>query len=123
MQMIDTTIKTILAEMPMDSQEKVEFKKILQIVAGFAEEVNLEISEERWLSMGVHLLSTMRRLKKGEKLPRVDPFILEQVSLEMMELSKKVLQKIDAVNECFNDDTEAVLLALHFETAKNGNVR
>lgn len=123
MQMIDTTIKTILAEMPMDSQEKIEFKKVLQIVAGFAEDVHLEISEERWLSMGVHLLSAMRRLKKGEKLPMVDPFILKQVSLEMMELSRNVLRKIGSVNECSNDDTEAVLLALHFETAKNGNLR
>lgn len=123
MQMIDTMIKTILAEMPMDSEEKAELKKILQIVAEAAGDVNLEISEERWLSLGVHLLSAMRRTKKGEKLPTVDPFILEQVSLEMMELSRKVLRKIDTGNECFHDDAEAVLLALHFETAKNGNVK
>jgi PRD domain protein (TIGR03582 family) len=121
MQMIDTIIKTILVEMPMNSQEMAELKELLQFVAGIAEDVNLEISEERWLSMGVHLLSAIRRLKKGEKLPTVDPFILEQVSLEMMELSRKVLRNIDSVNECSNDDTEAVLLALHFETAQNGN--
>jgi len=119
--MIDTVVKTILAEMPMDSQEKAEFKGLLQIVASIAEDVNLKISEERWLSMGVHLLSAIRRLKKGEKLPAVGPFILEQISSEMMELSRKVLRKIDSVNECSNDDTEAALLALHFETAKNGN--
>jgi PRD domain protein (TIGR03582 family) len=121
MQMIDTIVKTILVEMPMDSQEKIEFEELLQTVAVMAEDVNLEISEERWLSMGVHLLSAIRRLKKGEKFPTVDPFIVEQVSLEMMELSRKVLQNIDSANECSNDDTEAVLLALHFETAKNSN--
>jgi PRD domain protein (TIGR03582 family) len=121
MQMIDTIVKTILAEMPIDSQEIAEFKKILQIIAANAEEINLEISEERWLSMGVHLLSVIRRLKKGEKLLKVDSFIVEQVSLEMMELSRKVLQHIDSANVCSNDDTEVVLLALHFETAKNSN--
>ncbi|AJQ26721.1 PRD domain protein [Pelosinus fermentans JBW45] len=119
--MIDTIIKTIALEMPMDSEELVDFKELLEIVAVNAEEVHIEISQERWLSMGVHLLSTIRRVKKGEKLPTVDPFIVEQVSLEMMELSRKVLQHIDSVNECSNNDTEAVLLALHFETAQNSN--
>jgi len=76
------------------------------------------ISEERWLSMGVHLLATMRRVEKGEKLPTVDQFIIDQVSPDMMELSRKILQNIDSD---FNDDAEAVLLALHFETAKNSN--
>jgi PRD domain protein (TIGR03582 family) len=119
--MIDTVIKTIALEMPMDSKELADFKELLEVVAVEAEEVGIKISQERWLSMGVHLLSTIRRVKKGEKLPMVDLFIVEQVSLGMMELSRKVLQHIDSVNECCNDDTEAVLLALHFETAKNSN--
>ncbi len=121
MQMIDTVIKTIALEMPIDSTEFADFKKLLEVVAAKAEQVGIKISQERWLSMGVHLLSTIRRVKKGEKLPMVDPFIVEQVSLEMMELSRNVLEHIGSVNECCNDDTEAVLLALHFETAKNSN--
>ena len=118
MQMIDALIKTIALEMPMNSEEMAEFKQLLQIVAVNAEQVHLEISEERWLSMGVHLLSTIRRVGNGEKFPTVDQFIIDQVSPDMMELSRKILQKIDSD---FNDDTEAVLLALHFETAKNSN--
>ena len=102
----------------MDSKERAEYKQLLQIVAVNAEQVHLEISEERWLSMGVHLLATMRRVEKGEKLPTVDQFIIDQVSPDMMELSRKILQNIDSD---FNDDAEAVLLALHFETAKNSN--
>jgi len=116
--MIDTLIKKIALEMPIDAQELVKFKELLQMVAVDAEQVHLEISEERWLSMGVHLLATMRRVEKGEKLPTVDQFIIDQVSPDMMELSRKILQNIDSD---FNDDAEAVLLALHFETAKNSN--
>ena len=118
MQMIDTLIKTIASEMPMNEAEKAEFKQLLQIVAANAKEVHLAISEERFLSMGVHLLSTMRRAKTGEKLPTVDEFIIDQVSPDMMELSRKILQEIDSN---LKNDTEAVLLALHFETAKNSN--
>ena len=116
--MIDTLIKTIASEMPMDGAEIDEFKELLQTVAVDAEHVHLKISEERWLSMGVHLLATMRRMIKGEKLPRVDQFIIDQVSPDVMELSRKILQKIDSG---FNDDAETVLLALHFETAKSSN--
>lgn len=119
--MINTVIKAIVLEMPMDSKELADFKELLEVVAVEAEQVGIEISQERWLSMGVHLLATIRRVKKGEKLPMVDSFIVEQVSLEMMELSRSVLQHIDSVNACSNGDTEAVLLALHFETAKNSN--
>ena len=118
MQMIDALIKTIALEMPMDPEEMAEFKKLLEIVEVNAEQVHLQISEERWLSMGVHLLSTIRRVGKCEKLPTVDQFVIDQVSPDMMELSKKILLKIDSD---INDNTEAVLLALHFETAKNSN--
>jgi len=103
----------------MGLEEIVQFKKLLQVVAVHAEQIHLEISEERWLSMGVHLLSTMRRVEKGEKLPGVDQFILEQVSLEMLELSREILKNIE---NGFNNDTETVLLALHFETAKNNSL-
>ncbi|AIF52753.1 PRD domain protein [Pelosinus sp. UFO1] len=116
--MIDTLIKTISLEMPMDLEEMAKFKKLLQMVAINAKQAGLEISEERWLSMGVHLLSAIRRVKKGERLPTVDQFIMDQVSSNMMELSRKILRKIDSE---FNDETETVLLALHFETAKNSN--
>lgn len=116
--MIDTLIKTISLEMPMDPEEMAEFKELLQMVAINAKQVRLEISEERWLSMGVHLLSAIRRVKKGERLPTVDQFIMDQVSSNMMELSRKILLKIDSE---LNDETETVLLALHFETAKNSN--
>ncbi|WP_158442838.1 PRD domain-containing protein [Pelosinus sp. UFO1] len=102
----------------MDLEEMAKFKKLLQMVAINAKQAGLEISEERWLSMGVHLLSAIRRVKKGERLPTVDQFIMDQVSSNMMELSRKILRKIDSE---FNDETETVLLALHFETAKNSN--
>jgi PRD domain protein (TIGR03582 family) len=121
MQMIDTIIKTILVEMPMDSQEMVEFKELLQIAAVNAEQVKIEISEERWLSMGVHLLSALRRMKNGEKPPTIDSFIVEQVSSDMMELSRNILKQIKTSHDYSDDDAEAVLLALHFETAKNSN--
>lgn len=116
MQMIDTLITAIAVEMPMAAEEMVAFKELLQLVAVNAQGVQLTISEERWLSMGIHLLSAMRRLANGEKLPAVDELVMEQVSLDMMDLSRKVLDKIHS-----NDDTEIVLLALHFETAKHSN--
>ena len=94
--------------------------KVLQDVLSAAIEVtrknSIILAPERWLAVGVHLLAAIRRAKNNETLPPIDQTILEQVCPDMLELSRQVLDKLFAGVQ--KDDTEVLLLAVHFEAAK-----
>jgi len=93
---------------------------VLQDVLSSAIEVthnnSIMLTSERWLAVGVHLLAVIRRVRNNENLPPIDQTILQQVCPDMLKLSRQVLDKLIVGVE--NDDTEVLLLAVHFEAAK-----
>lgn len=119
MQMNEMIAEAIKREINIETAELSDFQQLLEAAVGGTQKCNLHMTEERWLGLGLHLVSTLRRVKKGETLPTVDNAMLEQVDSDMQELSRDVLSAVQATYACRRDATEVLLLAVHFAAAKH----
>lgn len=119
--MTEMIAEAVRREISIDAAECADFEKLLAAAVAAAEKTKLGMTEERWLGLGLHLVSTLRRVKRGETLPPVDETMLQQVDTDMQELSRQVLKAVDATSERQNDATEVLLLAVHFAAAKASN--
>jgi len=100
----------------IDPSEQKVFQDVLSAAIEVTQKNSIILTPERWLAVGVHLLAVIRRARNNEKLPPVDQTILQQVCPDMLKLSRQVLDRLSGGLE--NDDTEVLLLAVHFEAAK-----
>ncbi|MFD1396763.1 PRD domain-containing protein [Kroppenstedtia eburnea] len=115
--MIDDLIQEISKQQPLSVQEKNELKTLLVDVEAQTEMIPLLLSKERRLAIGVHLLAFVRRVEKGESLPPLEEELWEQISDEMKEVSRQILLPYGKNKGRKIDNTEILLLAVHFATA------
>ncbi|UFJ39106.1 PRD domain-containing protein [Brevibacillus humidisoli] len=120
MQMI---MENIVAEIAQENQleftEISELKKLLSIVEAETLQVNLVIPNDRWLAVAVHLLGFIRRINSGETLPPVDHALFAEIAPEMVSLSARVFDVYGEKTSRRYDQSEIMLMAVHFETAKS----
>ncbi|MBA4493902.1 PRD domain-containing protein [Paenactinomyces guangxiensis] len=116
--MIDQLIQEISQQNPLVWQEKTELTSLLFNIKKRTEQISLSLSQERWMAVAVHLLAFIKRMEKGESLPPIEAEVWEEVSDEMKEVSRLVLEAYGHHNGRNICNTEILLLALHFETAK-----
>lgn len=117
MEMIFKIIKDVAELESIDPFEQKEFQDVLSAAIEVTENNSIILTPARWSAVGVHLLGVIRRARNNEKLPPVDQTILQQVCPDMLKLSSQVLDRLSGGLE--NDDTEVLLLAVHFEAAKS----
>ena len=115
----DEIAELIRNEISIDCVELVDFDHLLKAAAEIVARNHLNMTHERWLSLGNHLVTTLRRAKTDEKLAPVDESVLNQVDAEMFEWSKEVFGTISATTALSQDATEVLLLAIHFAAAKD----
>lgn len=121
MQIIEQIIQSVDHEVALEKNELADMRKLLTAALAETRPINLQIPEDRWIALGVHLLSVLRRLKNGDSLPKLEAAMLEQVDLDMQDLSRRVLQSTEATRQCQSDATEVLLLAVHFAAAKHNS--
>jgi PRD domain protein (TIGR03582 family) len=118
MYMTSEIIQLVDQEIKLADNELNDFKTLIEAATKAAQDVQLVISEERLLRLGVHLVAVIRRANSGEVLPPVDEIMLQQVAADMHDLARKVLGATLVTKPCQEDSTEVLLLAVHFAAAK-----
>ena len=121
MQMIERITQAVGCEIKLEIDEFAVMQKLLSAAFTGTQQIELNMPEDRWLALGIHLVSVVRRVKNGNTLPLVEQAILEQVDSDMQDLSRQVLQAAEVTMSCKNDATEVLLLAVHFATAKHNS--
>lgn len=119
MQMIESIIQAVGYEVKLETDEVAAMQQLLTEALVGVRQMSLKMPEERWLALGIHLVSVLRRVENKEILPPVDQVMLDQVDADMQELSRRVLQAAEGTQERQNDATEVLLLAIHFAAAKH----
>lgn len=119
--MIDNITNAVSREIAISKAEQDILRLLLAAALTGTRQLKLNMTEERWLRLGVHLVSVIRRTDHGEMLPVVDEAMLGQVDCEMQELSRRVLQAAGSARGYGNDVAEVFLLAVHFAAAKYDN--
>lgn len=118
MQMMENLLKEIPEKTTVTESELDELRPLLDFMATSAKEAGLNLSYNKTLIIGIHLLAFIRRVKNGEYLPELDESMFEEVSPELVELSKHVLQNYLVASERQLDAAEIFYLTVHFEAAK-----
>lgn len=72
------------------------------------------LTDDQQLKMQSHVLAMARRSLTGESLPEFDKSLFDEVSTTSKQLSEAVVALFGNLPE-----EEALLLSIHFETAKN----
>lgn len=109
----------IIKQIQLSEADSRALKELLPDVAARMQVMNISVSQERWLAMGVHLAAFVDRVRTGEYLPPVDKSVLAQVDTEVLNISRAILGKYSNQFNREVDDTEALLLAVHLEAARN----
>lgn len=119
--MIEKIIRNISQQMELQDIDTKTLRELLPYVIEGINEIDVSLNDERWVGLGVHLLSFARRIRENEYLDAVDESVLAQVGSDVFTVSRRVLEKYSKQFGREIDDTEALLLAVHFETARNNN--
>lgn len=121
MQMIDMLAEQIARETVVGADEHQCLKTVLAITRHGVESVSLRLSQEKWLSLGVHMISMIRRIQQAQSLPPIDQVIAAQLDHEALCLSKQVLAEITRTIGGRADEAEEILLAIHFQAARESD--
>ena len=70
-------------------------------------------------SIGVisHAIALVKRLETGEKVKELDGDVLSQLEEEAIDISRQVLEPIEAAYQVKVDDSELALMTIHVQTA------
>lgn len=107
----------VVAQLQADTAEKDGVAWLTLAALRITGEAGISFAPEQLLAIGMHLLAALRRGATGETLPEVGPETLEQVSADALRLAANVLEPFAAERGYAWNDTEALLLAVHFEAA------
>ncbi|WP_232697284.1 PRD domain-containing protein [Brevibacillus daliensis] len=118
MHMLNQVVEEVNNVSPIEDSELDSFMNLLQVVKEETEQINLEISVDRWTLIGVHLLAFTRRIRNKETLPPIDPAMLEESNQDFKAISKKVLQIYGDQYNTEIEPIEVFLMQVHLETAK-----
>ena len=111
-------MKTVMTELTIDAGLAKSFDGLFKETFQLMRRQGLSLSPERWLSLSNHLLGVLQRVNTAEELPPVDQVVIDQISPDMMTLSRQVLATVESGGALPDNITEVVLLAVHFEVAK-----
>lgn len=114
--MIDDIVKELAESTPEYSSEFSELRRLLQKIEGETRLLGIDIPKDRWLAIGAHVLAFVRRMTNKEKLPVIEAELFAEVHPDMVALSRRVLG--EEQKDWQVDETEAFLLAVHFEAIR-----
>ncbi|MFE5324006.1 PRD domain-containing protein [Paenibacillus sp. NPDC056579] len=118
MQIIETILNEIPDKTTVTTAELEQLRPLLTFTKASAEEAGLTLTHDKLLIIGIHLLAYMRRVRNNEYLPELEESMFEEVTPELVELSKRVLSSYEAGAERKLDAAEIFYLTVHFEAAK-----
>ena len=95
------------------SEYQKELEGLVNWLANELELANIQPNELQWTILINHLNEMIRRSKKQETIPEVDPVMNSEDSREALKLADDVVKKVANLSQ-----DEMYVLSIHFETAK-----
>ena len=119
--MMETLLETIRDQTGINETEAKKLEQLIPLVIEEIRKLDITVTPERWIPLGAHLVAFMNRVEKQEFLPPVEQSILDQVNPKILAVSMQILDSYSRQFGRTVDDTEALLLAVHFEAARSSN--
>ncbi|PYI52663.1 hypothetical protein [Paenibacillus flagellatus] len=113
-------VADIVSRLDAEPGEKELVASLLHDTLRAAADAGVALTPEQRLGVGTHMLAAVRRGASREVLPPVGTDTLEQVSRTALDLSRSILEPFAAAQGYEWNDTEVLLLAVHFEAAMEG---
>lgn len=104
---------------PVREEDRQALVDLLPAVEKRAAVEDIVFDEDRRLALAVHLLAFARRVRAGEHLEALDPALTQEVAPRQLAAARELIDAYCSPRGFAAQDTEALLLALHFETARH----
>lgn len=118
MQITEQALEEMKRQDAIRLEEVGEITDLLRLAQQLAAEKGVMLSFERALAMGVHLTAFVRRVRSDSYLPELEEGMFDEVSKELVEVSRQVLASYQLPENRTLDDAEIFYLTVHFEAAK-----
>jgi PRD domain protein (TIGR03582 family) len=116
---MNRVINEVQSKISMTHQESVELSQFLEGIERELNKLNLGMSFNQWVAMSIHLVNLIRRVKEKETVPTIEPSLWEQLSQQIVESSRSLLEPIKDQLEDSHYSSEVFLLAVHLEGASH----
>ncbi|MFC9459382.1 hypothetical protein ACFRAI_11545 [Streptomyces sp. NPDC056637] len=103
---------------PVRDEDRHALARLLPLIEKRAAAEGIFLDEDRRLALAVHALGFVRRVRAGEHLDALDPAVADEITPGPLSAARELIDAHGASLGHAARDTEVVLLALHFETAR-----
>ncbi|MFH8733437.1 MULTISPECIES: hypothetical protein [unclassified Streptomyces] len=103
---------------PVREEDRRALSRLLPTIEERAAAERISFDEDRRLALAVHALGFVRRVRVGEHLDALDPTVADEITPGPLAAARELIDTYGAPLDHAAHATEVVLLALHFETAR-----
>lgn len=103
---------------PVEAADRADLGELLPLVQHEAAAQDLALDDDRLLAVAVHCLAFARRVRGGEHLDPLGVELYTEVPAERLAAARHLIDTYCAPRGYTAPDSEALLLALHFEVAR-----
>ncbi|MFF1259962.1 MULTISPECIES: hypothetical protein [unclassified Streptomyces] len=103
---------------PVRDEDRHALARLLPLIEERAAAERIVLDEDRRLALAVHALGFVRRVRAGEHLDALDPGVADEITPGPLAAARELIDAYGTPLGHAARDTEVVLLALHFETAR-----
>ncbi|MGW6155939.1 hypothetical protein ACWFRM_22780 [Streptomyces sp. NPDC055144] len=103
---------------PVRDEDRHALARLLPLIEERAAAERISFDEDRRLALAVHALGFVRRVRAGEHLDALDPGVADEITPGPLAAARELIAGYGTPLGHAAQDTEVLLLALHFETAR-----
>ncbi|MFJ9410012.1 hypothetical protein [Streptomyces sp. NPDC101393] len=103
---------------PVREEDRRALARLLPLIEERATAERITFGDDRRLALAVHTLAFVRRVRAGEHLDALDPQLADEVGPGRLAAARELIDAYCTPRGFVAGDTEVLLLALHFETAR-----
>lgn len=103
---------------PVADADRADLAELLPLIRRHATQQGLTLDDERQLAVAVHALAFVRRVRDGEYLDPLADELYAEVPADRLASARTLIDTYCAPRGYPAPDSEVLLLALHFEVAR-----
>lgn len=113
------TLEKLISKFDLDEDKFNRIKEKIEKITKELEDNKIVFQEHFLVGYYSHMISLVKRLEENEEMIPFGEDVLNEIELESMDLSYNVLRPLFGEYNREIDRFEAILVAIHIQTAKN----
>ncbi|MPW25579.1 PRD domain-containing protein [Alkalibaculum sp. M08DMB] len=113
------TLEKLISKFDLDEDKFNRIKEKVEKITKVLEDNGVVFQEHFQVGYYSHMISLVKRLEENEEMIPFGEEVLNEIGLESMDLSHRVLKPLFVEYNRELDRSEAILVAIHIQTAKN----